>query len=627
MNSGFKKTLLSLAMLSALCGCNFEQLERKEIVEIDRSNSVVCSVLAEKKFYAEALSFCKQAVAQDPTDSTASLFLGKMYLEGDLVKQNISMGLDYLQHSVELNNAKAVTLLAKVYLDGKYVKKDSAKAIKLLEDDLVNNPNHVESVSLLAELYDEGVLVAKDANKGIELMQKASDAGNLEATIALAEFLYFAQNEHKDQAKAIALLTRLADEGNFKAALILSRLKIDLQKGSSKEDIAIAEKYLAGIFQASEIDLEKEDLELAYSLLSHIYEGAYDNSQSDINKLMKLSERGLELQLGGAYLDKATELLNNKLASEEDNKQAVAYLEKAAKRNNGYAHLILAKLYGRGLHGALERNPEQLLRHIFSAADAGLLEAKYVLANSYSDGVYVNKDINFAVKKHSELVMQNHYVPSIIFLSNLLTSGEYMQKDYASAVKILQIGVKEKRDPECEAMLAKIYLDKNSGFTDMEKGRELLKDAINQKSVKAKYLLALSYLPENTDEPDPKLAVELLKEVVDEGFYDGINALGLLYTRGVGVEKSYKKAKSLYQKSLDMGIKNSVKYLFDLSVLEKNYKEAYAWGKTLESCNLDMKKNMTSILKGLGKLSKKDKQELDAKSKELISSYGCSTKN
>lgn len=224
----------------------------------------VFKLVGEKK-YKESIPLLTELIesANETTSqenlARAEYHLGTMYLGGKFIKQDMQLGLNYLNKSIEKNHMKSALWLTEVYRKGYGFKKDMFKSeeylIKGLEiaekteykhGDIHNiayevykehsgRDNHKElamkhlnkSASLgynlatlrLAVAYDEGKLVKTDNNKAAQYFEKAGEIGYHYSYFKLASYAEEGLGPYtkKDILKSTALLEKSAKMGNVYA--------------------------------------------------------------------------------------------------------------------------------------------------------------------------------------------------------------------------------------------------------------------------------------------------------------------------------------------------------------------------------------------------------------------------
>ena len=105
--------------------------------------------------------------------------LGKRYLYGQGIEQEISTAVDYLQQAVQQNDAAAKTLLAEIYEQGIGGEVDLAQAIDYYQR--AAQQLDADALSHLGRLYTKGEGLERDLAQAQQLLSKAASMGHIEA--------------------------------------------------------------------------------------------------------------------------------------------------------------------------------------------------------------------------------------------------------------------------------------------------------------------------------------------------------------------------------------------------------------------------------------------------------------
>lgn len=113
----------------------------------------------------------------------AQYTLGKLYLCGEDVPQDIEKALDYLKASAEQKNEYASYQLGKLYLTGEVIPKDVETAVHYLETSAGNGNQFAQYA--LGKLYLQGKDIPRDKEKAVSYLEASAAQGNLYAKFLL----------------------------------------------------------------------------------------------------------------------------------------------------------------------------------------------------------------------------------------------------------------------------------------------------------------------------------------------------------------------------------------------------------------------------------------------------------
>lgn len=146
----------------------------------------------------------------------AGFLLGKLYIEGKKVSQDIDKGISYLQNISDQGFGDASFYLGKLFLDESFLPQEAEKGIYYLEK-AVEQKNQ-KAASYLGILYTTGRFVEKNPEKAITYLKAASSLGEP----AAKEIISFLEEKIADsQRKNQSFL----DETKQKALLFMDQAK------------------------------------------------------------------------------------------------------------------------------------------------------------------------------------------------------------------------------------------------------------------------------------------------------------------------------------------------------------------------------------------------------------------
>ncbi len=218
-------------------------------------------------WYSETLAFCYLfgeeteknidegirlfRIAAEKEDPNAQCILGKLYIDGEYLQKDVSLGLDWIQKAADQNYVIAWYYLGMYYLNEK---QDEEKAFQYFKKTFDCSMDYLNGVDNLAYCYatglgteksyykammiykqkieqdtsvasnynykisilyhDGGPGLPKDINKFKEYCQMASDEGNEQASNSLGVYFY---DDEKNKEEAIKFFKLAINQGSSKA--------------------------------------------------------------------------------------------------------------------------------------------------------------------------------------------------------------------------------------------------------------------------------------------------------------------------------------------------------------------------------------------------------------------------
>ena len=160
--------------------------------------------------------------------------LGKMFLRGEDVPQNIYYALRWLEESANENNEFAEYLLGKTYLKGEDVLHDLQRAEELLQKSSAQGNRYAKYT--LGKAYLDGELFMQNIPKAIRLITESADKGFAPAQYLFGKLLYKGEVIPQDLKKVIEYLEKAAEQKNPYAAYLAGKIRLteDAVKDISK---------------------------------------------------------------------------------------------------------------------------------------------------------------------------------------------------------------------------------------------------------------------------------------------------------------------------------------------------------------------------------------------------------
>lgn len=152
----------------------------------------------------------------------AQYCLGKLYLAGTEVEQNVAYGLQRAWQAEQQNNDCAQYLLGKVYLKGELVEQNLVQAEALFEKASAQGSSYAKYS--LAKMHLAGQASVSDEHKAVRLLKESAERSNMWAQYLLGKFFFRGEHTKKDLAEAERLLEASALQKNSPAQYLLARL-------------------------------------------------------------------------------------------------------------------------------------------------------------------------------------------------------------------------------------------------------------------------------------------------------------------------------------------------------------------------------------------------------------------
>lgn len=224
------------------------------------------------------------------------------------------------------------------------------------------------------ELYEKAC--AASGAKRVMLLQKAADAGSLEAMYDLGDCYGDGEGVDKNMPLAIKWMTKAADGGFVNAQALLGLAYLMGHEGYLEQNYAFAEKYLL-------LAAEKENAE-AQAYLSFLYVNTEEYGKALVwaRKATQMSNPMGYYMLGRIY--------DEGLGVDVDHLKGLKYYEEAAKHGDADAQNMVGNIYLNADY--VEHDPQKAFKYYQMAAAQGHLDGMGNLGYCYKEGI--GTDIN-----------------------------------------------------------------------------------------------------------------------------------------------------------------------------------------------------------------------------------------
>ncbi len=229
----------------------------------------------------------------------------------------------------------------------------------------------------------------------------------------------------------------------------------------------------------------------------------------------------------------------------KDAKQAVEHYQKAAEKGNADAESNLGSCYQYGV--GVIKDEKQAGAYYQKAADQGHPHAQNWLGWFYQNGIGVTKDAKEAIKYYQKAAKQGEsYAQNN--LGVCYKNGEGVAQDEKLAISFYQRAA-DQGNSLAQYNLGCCYENGVGVVKDEKQAAVYYQKAADQKYLAAQYVIGQCYKDGKGVDKDEKLAVKYFQEAADIGDLASQYTLGQCYESGIGVQKDEKLAVEYYQKA------------------------------------------------------------------------------
>ena len=410
------------------------------------------------------------------------------------------------------------------------------------------------------ELYTKAC--AASGPKRIMLLQKASDAGSLEAMFDLSDAYFDGEGVEKNMSLSIKWITKAADAGYTKAQTALGSAYFQGIEGLD-QNYALSEKYLLMAAKKENTDAQ------AYLSALYVVMEEYDKAMVWARKAAQMEHPQACFMLGRIY--------DEGLGVDVNHIEGLKWFEKAANNGDADAQNIVGNIYLNADY--VEHDPKKALSYYQKAATQGHLDGMMNLGYCYQEGIGTDMDF-FAAEKWIRKAAEGGLQDAI----NILKTNPHYNKDIKAKkktltedeAKALYDAVDTNSDPskikelqkfaeagDVWAMFyyARLYTMSNSVKRNFELAVDYYTKAANAGNPKAMYNLGVCYENGNGVSQDYTEAVKWYRKAAEAGNAWAMGQLGLCYENGNGVSQNISEAVKWYRKGAEKGDAWSMKYL------------------------------------------------------------------
>lgn len=553
--------------------------------------------------YSEAFRLYTKVEAQGIGDASAKL--GLCYENGYGVNQDYDKAVEYFRKSMK-TSAESKFKLGRYYIEGIYIQKDLNQGIRLLDE--ASNEGNVDAMLRLAEYY-KGTDTAANLVKAFNLYSKAHELESHAATREYALALYFGRGVASNEEEAAKIFDSEPFKKDVEAQYYLgtylklnSKSLSDTQKSLECLEYAannncekaikdLANIYYEGTFVPRDHKkaflyykvLEKtEDRDTLFKLAMFYHTGV--NCTKDSHKAIELFEK-LTLMNDLESINALGEIYYN---SKQFERAIPLFQRVAASNDDANYNLAVCYLYGKGV----DINEKVALKKIEALAKNNYPKALNLLGEIYLEGTLYKQNFVKGLK-YLEMADELGEEKALINLAECHLNGVGVKADKKEAFNIYLKG-SAKSNPIAINRLGELYEEGLVVFQDLEKAFNYYTKAVELYNKKAGCNLGKMYYKGLFVEHDIDKAVQLFKEADENGFIEASAFLGNCYYLGDGVIKDVYKAFELFEKSKELTFsKNKLGecYEFGLGVATDK-KMAFDLYKEVAFDNVDAQYNL-----------------------------------
>lgn len=315
----------------------------------------------------KALYYCHGAA----THPQAQYILGKIYSLEGMNSPEMTKAYEYFTAAAHQNHPEAQLAVALCYQNGLGVKQNNTTAVYWYEQALLNG---LEGPNLDPHRARSSQTLSPDAISSAEELEAAAEKGLAEAQYQLGLAYSFGKGVTPDNGKALTWLSQAAHQNHQGAQSYLAWMSL-LGLGKPANPQEAVQWFL----------LAAQDNTAAQNPPQDVFDQIFFSNKEKHSSLERPPE--VEYRQG-------IELIESRF-SEQDFKDGLTLLEKAADGKYAPAQFYLAKLYHEGI--LVSKNIDKAVKLYTDAARNGYAEAQYALGwlYFYGEGVAQSDDEAF----------------------------------------------------------------------------------------------------------------------------------------------------------------------------------------------------------------------------------------
>ncbi|KAI8891444.1 HCP-like protein [Backusella circina FSU 941] len=488
-------------------------------------------LIAEEQ-YIQGVEWLEKAVVKG--NSRAHVLLGILHEKGEGVEQNDDIALVHYKAAVEKNNSSAQYILGLIFYFGRLGRQKNYKeAIRLIK--LSANSGFPYAQRVLGQLYQQGNLsidhsssvdsryrTRKNEKEAIRWYKRAAAGKDILALGILGNCHENGTGVDVDYERALYYYAKAAEQDSAYVYFAKINQALLLQKMSKHLDAFRVFSYVAHHADhiKDDLSLQTAQLSIARYHLCHNIEGIPYHPQKAVDMLTTLTQT----------------------------------------TNNAYAHYWLGSCYDEGIADICEMDRQKAFYHFRMAAEAGDVDATFLVAYMMSNHVIPEKGPADALPWYEKAALKGHrismYSVGLCYYKGIGLESPNLDTALEWFEKAARVGV-----PDALSYIARIYLHMYMANTNLpelsqqyfENALVWLKKAANKNDAFSQRELGKIYLTGKGLTADYAMAVELLSKAAQKKDPEAIAFLGNCYQQGTGVEKDSNLAIEYYLQAASLG--------------------------------------------------------------------------
>ncbi|WP_455365622.1 tetratricopeptide repeat protein [Kaarinaea lacus] len=423
-------------------------------------------------------------LASEHNDASAQYLVGRNYLKGKSVKQDIHKAIKWFERAAKQNHAKAQYQLGKIYLYGQQVKPDRSQALIYLNRAAENN--ELDAQYELANYYLMGNPGNEEYKQAVKWLRRAVARDHVRAHYVLGKLVYEGKGIPADTHDAIELLSLAAENGLPEASRYLSQVKSANPDLTHPTDNNQAADIPSPVATANTTTIEDAPQQAQV--------------EPDANEYYRMGLAALTADDTNRQVNKAAE-----------------YFQKAADKNHGKAQYQLAKLYKQGI--GVEQDEDLHHQWLEKAAQAGVLSAQRDL-RILQDKTVVRSSSKVKSAQPLKRVDRKTATPNELYIRGLnYLTGNEVAKDPIKASELFFQAAKQDH-PRSQYQLGLMYIDGIGLKRDTDEAKLWLSKAASAGIVDARDVL--NNLTPRQNNREKTATVAIITDTTDADIQDDI---------------------------------------------------------------------------------------------------------
>lgn len=169
----------------------------------------------------------------DAGDVESMIYLGKLYMDGDIVELDKEKAVQWYRKAAESGNAHGQSRLAFCYHKGEGVAVDNEEAARWMLKSAEQGVDR-ESQCTMGEFYLNGIGVTKDAKEAVKWFERSAERGLPKAKYSLAMCYLRGDGVEADSTKGEKLLEKAVEAGDKDAKNTLDMIRREREEKARK---------------------------------------------------------------------------------------------------------------------------------------------------------------------------------------------------------------------------------------------------------------------------------------------------------------------------------------------------------------------------------------------------------